>query len=341
MKLKLSAIIALTASLVFVACSQEDNQSASNDSMQCGTVTVADMTWSSASLLANIDKIILEEGFGCEVELVPGDTLAAATSMIEKGVPAITPELWTNGVRDVLEAGAAAGKVEYAGRSLSDGGQEGLWVPKYMVDQYPELATIEGVKQHAALFTHPEDPDASMMMGCPAGWNCQLSNQNLFTALDMEEYGFELVDPGSGAGLAGSIAKAYERKEAWFGYYWAPTALLGKYEMVQVDLGVEPNDDYFNSCIAKAECESPEVAPFPVANVWTVVNSEFAAQSPVIMEYLSVRSLDNQSMNELLAWMDDNQANGEYGAYKFLETQESVWSTWVTEEVVSAVKAAL
>ena len=41
-------------------------------------------------------------------------------------------------------------------------------------------------------------------------------------------------DPGSGEGLAAAIAKAYERKEPFFGYYWAPTSILGKYPMVRV-----------------------------------------------------------------------------------------------------------
>ena len=42
---------------------------------------------------------------------------------------------------------------------------------------------------------------------------------------------------GSGDTLAASLASAYEKKEPWFGYYWAPTALLGKYDMVPVELG--------------------------------------------------------------------------------------------------------
>ena len=40
----------------------------------CGKITYANMNWASASLMANIDKIILEKGFGC-VELLPGDTM--------------------------------------------------------------------------------------------------------------------------------------------------------------------------------------------------------------------------------------------------------------------------
>ncbi|TXR53362.1 glycine betaine ABC transporter substrate-binding protein [Reinekea thalattae] len=343
MKIKLSMVLPVVTALLLAACSQEgaEDSVAESESHQCENVTIAEMTWSSASLWANIDKVILENGFGCEVELVPGDTLAATTSMIEKGVPAIAPELWTNGVVDVLEKGVEDGKVEYVGRSLSDGGQENLWVPKYMVDQYPELATLEGVKKHAALFKNPENPGTSMMMGCPAGWNCQIANENLFRAMELADYGFELVDPGSGAGLAGSIAKAYERKEPWFGYYWAPTALLGKYEMVSVDVGAEADLEHYSTCIGKLDCESPRVISFPVANVWTVVSTEFSSGSPEVMDYLAVRSLDNALMNKLLAWMEDNQANGEIGAYEFLESYPEVWTPWVSEEVATAIKASL
>ena len=60
----------------------------------CGKITYANMNWASASLMANIDKIILEKGYGCEVELLPGDTMPSFTSMNEKGQPDVAPELW-------------------------------------------------------------------------------------------------------------------------------------------------------------------------------------------------------------------------------------------------------
>ena len=33
----------------------------------CGKIVMADMNWASANLMANVDKIILEEGYGCEM----------------------------------------------------------------------------------------------------------------------------------------------------------------------------------------------------------------------------------------------------------------------------------
>ena len=35
---------------------------------ECGDVTIADMNWNSASLMANVDRFILEHGYGCDAE---------------------------------------------------------------------------------------------------------------------------------------------------------------------------------------------------------------------------------------------------------------------------------
>ena len=45
----------------------------------CGSLTMAEMNWASAELMANVDKIILEEGYGCEVELVAACHLLGET----------------------------------------------------------------------------------------------------------------------------------------------------------------------------------------------------------------------------------------------------------------------
>lgn len=224
---------------------------------------------------------------------------------------------------------------------MSDGGEEGWWVPSYLVDQNPSLATIDGIKSNAKLFTHPEDPSLSMFMGCPAGWGCQVSNENLFIALKMEDAGFELVDPGSGAGLAGAIAKAYERKEAWLGYYWAPTAVLGKYKMVKVDFGSGVDQEHFSNCITQADCLTPKPSMYPAAQVYSVTTESFASESKMAYQYISNRSMTNQQLNELLAWMEENQADGEFAALHFLENYSSIWMPWVSDEVAKKVKTEL
>ncbi len=308
---------------------------------ECGSVTIADMNWNSATLIANIDRFILEHGFDCDAELVPGDTMPTGTAMIEKGQPDIAPEFWSNSMKPALDQGVKDGRIRYAGVTLSDGGEEGFWVPAYMVEKDPSLATIEGIKANAKLFEHPEDPSKSAFMGCPAGWNCQISTSQLFDAMDLAASGFDLIDPGSGAGLSGSIAKAYEREEAWFGYYWAPTAVLGKYKMVKVDFGTGIDEKHFKECITQNDCLTPKATMYPPSAVDSVVTEEFAARAPEVMAYLAARSFQNAQMNELLAWMEDQQADGEYSVEHFILNYEDTWSAWVDSATAKKIKKAV
>lgn len=308
---------------------------------ECGRVTIADMNWNSATLIAHVDKFILTHGYNCAAEVVPGDTMPTGASMVEKGEPDIAPEFWTTNFKAALAQGIEEKRLKVAGDTLIDGGEEGFWVPAYMVEKDASLATIEGVKANAKLFEHPEDPDKSGFMSCPAGWGCQVINDNLFRALDLAGSGFDLVDPGSGAGLAGSIAKAYERNEAWFGYYWAPTAVLGKYDMVKVDFGTGVNQTHFDTCISQNECADPKPSMFPAAPVKVITTTAFADRAPEAYAYLANRGYKNAQVNKVLAWMEDEQADGEIAMEHFLREYEDTWTAWVPADVAQKVKDAL
>ncbi len=306
----------------------------------CGKVSISDMNWASATLMAHVDAFILRHGYGCETEIVPGDTMPTGTSMVEKGEPDVAPEFWVNNFKEALAKGVAEKRLNVLGDALSDGGEEGFWVPEYLVKKDPSLATIEGVKNNVKMFKHPEDPDMSAFMTCPAGWGCQVTNSNLYRALKLEEAGFDLVDPGSGAALAGSIAKSYEREQPWFGYYWAPTGVLGKYKMVKVDFGVT-DKQHFEACLTQEVCEDPKPSMYPSSPVKTVVVQSFVERVPDGAAYLSKRSYSNDLMNGLLAWVDDNQADGETAAVHFLTTHADVWQGWVPSDVAAKVKTAI
>jgi glycine betaine/proline transport system substrate-binding protein len=308
---------------------------------ECGSVTIADMNLGSATLVANIDAFILEHGYACDVEIVPGNSTITATSMIEKNTPDIAPEFWTNQIRATLAKGGEEGRIVVAGDLLSDGAVSGFWVPKYMVEKDPSLATLAGIKANAKLFQHPEDPTRSAFMACPAGWTCQISTTNLFNAMDLADYGFDLVDPGSGAGLAGSMAKAYENKEAWFGYYWSPTAIMDKYDMVRVDFGTGFDRDEFENCTIVEDCENPKVTDYPAAPVQSIVTTDFSKRAPAVLLYLGKRSFTNDEMNQQLAWIDEEQADGDYAAEHFLLNNKDKWSHWVPKDVAIKVAAAL
>lgn len=310
-------------------------------SAECGRVTIADMNWASAELAAYVDKFILENGYGCNVELVPGDTMPTTASMTEKAEPDIAPEIWMNSVRQVVNKAVKEGRLKIAGEILSDGGEEGWWIPKYMVEEHPKLTTLEAVLKRPDLFPNPENPSRGALHNCPSGWNCEIITNNLYRANDLDRVGFDLIDTGSAAGLDGSIAKAYNRKQGWFGYYWAPTAILGKYDMVKLDMGVGHDPKEWDRCTGQGQCADPKKNDWTKSIVMTVTSASFAESAPEAFEYLAKRTWSNKVVNKMLAYMDKNQAEGEEGAEKFLSDHEEVWSTWVSDEVAKKVKAAL
>ena len=209
------------------------------------------------------------------------------------------------------------------------------------MERYPTLSNIKGVYEYAHLFTHSEEPGKSVFFGCPTGWNCEISAKNLFKALKLEDHGFVIINPGSAAALDGSLAKAYERKLPWFGYYWAPTALLGNYEMVKVDFGSGVNEEHFKSCITHSDCLSPKPTMYPPSPVLTVTTVSFADTFPEAFKYLRKRSFGNKQMNQILAWILDNQADGLTASIYFFKNYKNIWKTWLPIEITNKIQAHL
>jgi glycine betaine/proline transport system substrate-binding protein len=308
---------------------------------ECGEVSIAEMNWASAGVAAHVDKFILENGYGCTVTLVTGDTMPTFTSMNEKAQPDMAPELWVNAVRTPLDAAIKEGRLIEAAPLLSEGGVEGWWIPKFIADAHPDIKTVQDALKHPELFPAPEDPSKAAIYNCPSGWNCQVSSANLYKALGAEKLGFELIDTGSAAGLDGSISNAFEKKAGWLGYYWAPTAILGKYEMTRLSFDVENDKAEWDSCTAVPDCPNPKVNSYPTSDVYTVVTKAFSEKAGVAMDYVKVRKWDNGTVNKVLAWMDENQGTNEDAAKHFLENYADMWSKWVAPDVAEKVKAAL
>ena len=106
---------------------------------ECGDVTIASMNWQSAEVLAALDKFILSEGYGCNAEVIVGDTVPTITSMIEKGEPDLAPEGWVDLLPDVVKRGIDEGKLVGAAVALSDGAVQGWWIPKYVAEAHPDI----------------------------------------------------------------------------------------------------------------------------------------------------------------------------------------------------------
>ncbi|MEL6572490.1 MAG: glycine betaine ABC transporter substrate-binding protein [Pseudomonadota bacterium] len=297
----------------------------------CGEVSITQMDWASAAVVTSVATFLMSEGYGCDVTVVPTTTVPAITSVAETGEPDIVTELWTS-YTEVYDELVSEGKLVEMSKVLSDGGVEAWWIPAYLAEAHPELTTLEGIKANPDLV-------GGRFHDCPSGWGCDITNFNNFKAAGLGEAGVERFQHGSGETLAAAIAAAYEGQEPWFGYYWAPTSVLGKYPMVQVETA--PHDPDAHLCNGAEDCATPTLSAYPTANVVTAVTSTFSDENPTIAEFLGNMSFTNAQMGEVLAWQENNNASNEEAAVYFLTSYKDTWSGWINDAAKENLSALL
>ena len=161
----------------------------------------------------------------------------------------------------------------------------------------------------------------------------------------MEKKGWKLIDPGSAAGLDGSIAKAADSGAPWFGYYWNPTSMVGKYNLQPVDFGVPfAGRDNWDNCITLAEqdCANPKPTAWTKSEVNSIVTANFAKTGgKEALSYVEKRVFPGEVMNGMLVYMADNQAKGSDAAVEFLIKHEDIWTKWVSSSAAKKIKKSL
>ncbi|MFD2738798.1 ABC transporter substrate-binding protein [Sulfitobacter aestuarii] len=298
----------------------------------CGEVSITEMSFSSAIITTEIAAFLMEQGYGCEVTRVPLETIPAVTSLAENNEPDLVTELWVNSAGEVYDRLKAEGKVTELTEVLKPGGLEGWWIPTYLAEEHPELTTIQGI------LDNPELVDGRFH-NCTDGWVCRIINRNNARAWGMEEAGIEILDHGSGETLAASLASAYEERKPWFGYYWAPTEIMGRFDMTPVDFGAL--DRKAHQANLNSETVDPKPSAYPPSLVYTVATTSFTEREPEIAEMMSKLSFQTDDMSALLAWMEENDANAEEAAVHFLRSNPDQWADWLNAEARERLAALL
>ena len=306
---------------------------------ECGDITLGEFSWQSSQAMANVDKLILSLGYGCNASTVAGDTVPTITAMIEKGQPDVSPEATPSLLGDVYTAGAAEGRIGQIGTAISDGQVSGWYIPTYVAEAHPEIKTVEDAMAHPELFPSSEDPSKGAVIQGPQGWGDTVVTAQLFKGLNNPN--FVLVPTGSAAALDGVIAKAYEQKTGIIAQYWSPTSLLVQYPMVRLEMAHDAAE--WARCTSVQDCPDPKPNYWTEAEMVTLASSEFSGRTdiPEVMDYFKTRSWTQAEVSQVMLWMTENQANGEDGARWFLKNLPDVWTKWVPADVAEKINAAL
>ena len=338
--MRTSGILALAASLLLAVSTLYSGPARAADCGSVDKITVAEMTWISGAVQAKLFKRILEAGYGCNVETVPGDTIPTASSMLTKGEPMIAPEFWTNSMAELWQKLQDQNAVYNAGRIYTEGGNEGWWIPDYTAKANPGLKTIKDLNDYRDLFTDAQAGGKPRLYNCPPGWVCENTNRHLFQALGLDDKGWELFSPGSGANLKAAIARKVTRKDDVVSYYWGPTAVIGRYNLVKLEIPAPFDQEKFN-CLASNECPNPQLSAWQSAEVVVGVVPRLKQEAPDVVKFCENITMENATINKVLAWVDERSAEADAGADYFLRNFEDVWTQWVPDDVAQRIRDSL
>ena len=312
------------------------------------TIIFADFGWDSAQVHNRIAGIIIEKGLGYPIKFVQGETIMLNTALIQaKGgeAPNVNMETWTENWQELYDEGLAKGKVAGHNQGFVNLGSnfpnsvQGWYVPRYMIEgdakrgikaTAPGLKSVSDLPKYWELFKDPEDPSKGRFYSCIPGWSCALVNEKKFKAYGIEKY-YNIMQPGSGPALAASMETAYKRGKPWLGYYWAPTWVLGKLDMVQLE---EPKFD-------QKTWESTKACEYPAVKCDIIVHKKLPEEAPEVVAFLKKYETTLDINNKFLAYMKDNKAKTDEAAVWFLKNYENLWTKWVSSDVAAKVKAAI
>lgn len=307
-------------------------------------------SWQSFDIVNAIAMFITKHGYGYPVEEIRASTEIANISL-PLGDVDVNMELWQFNHTEWFEENIAKGTILDLG-PIYEKSTQGWYIPRYLVGGDPErnieavasdLRSVTDLPKYWDVFRDPEDPSKGVWVNCIIGWSCQKIMRVKATAYGLDEY-FNVLEPGASAGIDAAIAGAYERGEAILAYYWEPTWILGKYDLLQLE---EPayTQECWDAIIAATEQDPFGTVSTACAYETYAVNKGITVglqlRAPDVVDFLDAMFLGTDMINKLSAYMTENGLEADEVAIYYLQNHQNEWPKWMTEEAAAKIHQVL
>ncbi len=303
-------------------------------------VVFGELDWNSARFHTDVARYIIEKGYKCKTDAIPGSTTPIFNGMLRGDID-IMMEIWTNNTIEVWEKGLKAGKFAEGGSNFNDA-KQGWYVPRYVVEG--ENAPAKGLKKVHDLakfkdvFKDPEEPTKGRFLNCISGWSCEVTNAKKLKVYGLAD-SYNNFRPGTSAALDTAVISALKKKKPVLFYYWEPSQIMGKYGKDLIKLE-EPAYDKEKWETMLAE-DNPKVATdFPISDIIIGLNKAFKDSAPQLTEFLDKYQTHSADISRELAYMQDNDVDSKEAAIHYLKTTDE-WHKWAPEDVIKAVEESL
>jgi len=304
----------LLAALLLAACGGSSATSAPKIPLK-----LAENAWTGSSININVAKILLEEKLGYKVEIVTIDE-NAQWAALGNGDLSASLEVWPSGHAANAKKYIDEQKVVENLGELGVVGKISWYVPTYVIEQHPELATIDGFKkpENAALFKTAETGEQGQFLAGDPSW--VQYDQDIIKNLNLN---FKVVRAGSEQAVLAAVDSAYSRKEPILFYFWTPHSIHAKYKLTAVKL-----PDYSAACYDKATSGSV-ACDYPPDTLFKIAWSGLKDKAPDAYQFLKNMKYSNDDQIGMIAAVDTEKKTAEQSARNWINAHEAVWKAWI------------
>ena len=308
-------VVVLVATACITAQETQQEEAASTKP----TIKLAENSWLAAQLNTTVAKILLEEEMGYPVQVVTIDEHAQFPALAKGDIHA-SLEIWPSGrAGDIREYVEDQGTVEHGG-PLGPVGRIGWFMPTYVLDEHPELATGEGFKdpENVALFRTPESGDKGQFLAGEPSWVQYDADIIRNLGLDLQ-----VVVAGSEEAILAALDAAYSKQQPILFYFWTPHSAFTQYELTEVKLPEYSEACYANADTGGVDCGYPPDVLIKI--FWSGLND----YAPEAYRFLKSFSYTNEDQITMLALVDIQGKTVEEAARFWIEQNANVWRGWI------------
>ncbi len=325
------AALSAVAMIVMAACSDVDeggDADAGGDTgstanvAQCGsdTIVIAVNPWVGAEANAAVAQAVMSEQMGCDVELQEINESGQFPAMADGDVDA-TLEVWPSGhLKDRKDYIEKAGTVVDGGE-LGITGNIGWFVPSYVVEDNPDLATWEGFKDNADEFATAETGDKGRFLGADTTYS--IFDEAIIQALGLD---LQVVYSGSEAASLSALNKAYEAQDPILMYWWTPQWANAKYDLVEVEL-----PEYTDEC-AEIAANDPDAVGYDCDYaddiLYKAFSADLEAKDAAAFAFLSNFSWTEDDQNSVALAIQEED-DPEAAAQAWIDANPDVVESWL------------
>ena len=309
----------LGASLAAVIGLVVSGSALGSSAQSCGTVTLNEQAWAGSTANTYVVKYVLEQRLGCSVKITKITEIPVFQAMADGKVDAVLED-WNH--VDQYKQFVAKQKSVVLVRANGLVGHIGWFVPKYLLNQYPQFKTWRGLKGKESVFKSAESGSQGMFLGGDPSY--VQKDKELIELLGLD---FKHVTVGAEPAEVARFSQQIKQRKPVIFYWWTPQYLNQQLNLAEVKLPARikgcQDDASAGGDIKKYKCA---YAADPLNKLFS---KKFIQSGSPAVKVLRNFKWSNADQNLVAKWIAGDKVKPEKAAEKWVKANAAKVNAWL------------